>query len=161
MNGAPRNPRIGLLAGLPSWARPLERERRGTGSMRLAETTVLVLVGVLLAVATVHDLVQQTRVNHRLVADLATWRAATGHRYHNLTVHQDLVTHTTRETVCGNTSPGAPRQRTQLCLLISGPVLHGRRSVRGGYRLAPYAEDVAANRYGCFGQAARRGLCRS
>ncbi len=124
---------------LPEWARPLDREKRGLGSLRLAETTILILLGVFLAVATVNDVVQQTHVNQRLVVDLATWRAYTGHVYHNLTIEQDLKgSGSTREVICGNTSPGAPKTRTQLCLVMRGPVVHGAGS-RRQRRLLPTA----------------------
>jgi hypothetical protein len=143
----------------PEWARPRESERRGLGSLRLAETTLLVLFGLLLAIATVHDVVQQTHVNHRLVADLATWRAYTGHDYHSIGVEQDILEHSTRDTVCGNTSPGGPGERTQLCLRLTGPAVHGRRRVAGGYYLPPRAEDLRRYRYGCFGSAVAAGSC--
>jgi hypothetical protein len=134
----------------------------GTGEMRrvrLIETTVLVLLGVLLAAATIYDVVLQTRVNHRLVADLRTWRAYTGHPYHNLAVDRQLFgTNSIRELVCGNTSAGPPGARTQLCLVISGTVADGRRSVRGGWYVPAYRQDVRDNRYGCFGEEAQ-GRC--
>jgi hypothetical protein len=149
----------GLLARLPSWARPLDRERAGLGSLRLAESTILVLVAVLLATATVNDLVRQTRVNHRLIADLATWRAVTGHRYHNLAIEQDIKAHTTTDTVCGNVSPGAPGERTQLCLMLAGRTIGGRRIVLGGYYLPPRTIDKPFYRYACFGRASGRALC--
>lgn len=149
----------GPVARLPDWVRPLERERPGLGSLRLAESTILVLVGLLLATATIHDLVLQTRVNHRLIADLATWRAATGHRYHNLTVEQDTKRRSTRETVCGNVSPGGPRERTQVCLALAGRVLDGRREVLGGYYLPARTFDQRRYRYACFGAAAGASLC--
>jgi hypothetical protein len=128
--------------------------------MRLIETTLLVLVGVLLAVATANDVVRQTHVNHRLIADLRTWRAYTGHEYHNLSIEQELLgpTSSRREVICGNTSPGAPKARTQLCLAIWGPVVDGRRTVHGGWYLPAKAEDLRARRYGCFGPASR-GIC--
>jgi hypothetical protein len=128
--------------------------------MRLIETTLLVLVGVLLAVATANDVARQTRVNHRLIADLRTWRAYTGHEYHNLSIEQELLgpTSSRREVICGNTSPGAPKARTQLCLAIWGPVVDGRRTVHGGWYLPAKAEDLRARRYGCFGPASR-GIC--
>jgi hypothetical protein len=129
------------------------------GSLRLAETTILILVGTLLAIATVNDVVRQTHVNHRLVADLRTWRAVTGHAYHNLSVGQDLKGYTTRETVCGNVSPGGPKERTQVCLVLVGPVLSGRREVNGGYYLPAQTVDARRSRYACFGAAARAGLC--
>jgi hypothetical protein len=145
--------------GLPGWLRPRSRELPGSGRTRLVETTLLVLVGVLLAIATVNDLARQTHVNHRLIADLRTWRAYTGHAYHNLSIEQELFgASSQREVVCGNTSPGAPKARTQLCLAIWGPVSGGRRSVHGGWYLPAKAEDVRAARYGCFGAGAR-GIC--
>jgi hypothetical protein len=144
---------------LPAWLRPRAIELPGSGRMRLVETTLLVLVGVLLAVATVNDLVRQTHVNHRLIADLRTWRTYTGHAYHNLSIEQELFGRSSqREVVCGNTRPGAPKARTQLCLAIWGPVVGGRRTVHGGWYLPPKVEDVRADRYGCFGAAAK-GIC--
>ena len=53
--------------------------------------------------------------------------------------------------VCGNTSPGTPKSRTQLCLAIWGPVVAGRRTVHGGWYLPAKAEDLRAYRYACFG----------
>ncbi|HXC46369.1 MAG TPA: hypothetical protein VNU24_07165 [Solirubrobacteraceae bacterium] len=153
--GSPRD-RWGWL---PEWARPLERERRGLGSLRLAETTILILLAIFLAVASVNDIVQQTHVNHRLSADLLTWRTLTGHDYVNLDTEQDVKTHSTRDTVCGNVSPGAPGERAQVCLMLAGAVVKGVRSVSGGYYLPPYRADLRANRYGCFGLAAEQALC--
>jgi len=140
-------------------ARPRASERKGLGSLRLAETTLLILFGLLLAIATANDVRQQTHVNHRLNADLATWRAVTGHNYHSIAIEQDVKEHTTRDTVCGNVSPGGPKQRTQLCLRMTGPVHADRRKVRGGYYLPPRSEDEARLRYGCFGSAVQAGLC--
>jgi hypothetical protein len=146
-------------ARLPEWARPRERERRGLGSLRLAETTILILVGLLLAIATIDDVVQQTHVNHRLVADLHSWRVMTGHDYRNLSAEQDVKGHTTRDTVCGNVSPGGPKERTQVCLVLVGTVISGRRDVSGGYYLPPQSIDERRLRYGCFGTPAETGLC--
>jgi hypothetical protein len=145
---------------LPPWLRPRTVEPRGTGQMRLIETTLLVLVAVVLATATINDLVREAHVNHRLVADLKTWRHYTGHDYHNISVDQETFGPSTqREVLCGNTSPGAPKTRTQICLEIWGPVVDGRRTVQGGWYLpANVEDDVRAKRYGCFGPAAR-GLC--
>jgi DNA-binding transcriptional LysR family regulator len=50
---------------------------------------------------------------------------------------------------------GEPRQRVQLCLVITGPVVHGRRRVTGGWYLPPRAENQSNYRYACFGGAAR------
>ena len=109
------------------------------------------LAGLLLAIATINDVGRQTGVNRRLVADLRTWRAYTGHDYHNLAIEQDIYGHSTREVVCGNTTPGSPKERVQLCLVVTGPVSNGRRTVRSGWYLPPKVEDLRAYRYGCFG----------
>lgn len=144
---------------LPEWARPLEREKRGLGSLRLAESTILILLGVFLAVATVNDVVQQTHVNHRIVADQLTWRTATHRDYREITTEQDVKTHTTRDVVCGNVSPGGPDEHTQVCLVLVGPVLGGVREVSGGYYLAPETVDIVRHRFACFGEPAQAGLC--
>ncbi len=149
----------GPPARLPEWARPRDDERRGLGSLRLAETTILILVGLFLAIATIDDVAKQTHVNHRLVADLRTWRALTGHDYHNVGTEQDVKEHTTRDTVCGNLSPGGPRERTQVCIVLVGPVISGRREASGGYYLPAKTEDGHRSRYACFGAAALEGLC--
>jgi hypothetical protein len=137
---------------LPPWMRPLEREPQGAGRTRLVETTLLILAGVFLAAATVNDLSRQVGINHRLTADIRTWRAYTGHAYHNLTVDQQLLgPRSGREVVCGNTSPGPPKARRQICLEIWGPVVGGRRSVHGGWYLPPGSEDLRRQRFACFG----------
>jgi hypothetical protein len=144
---------------LPGWLRPRMVELPGSGRTRLVETTLLVLMAILLAVATANDVVRQTHVNQRLIADLSTWRAYTGHGYHNLSIDQKLLGETTqREVVCGNTSPGGPKATTQLCLAIWGPVIGGRRTVQGGWYLPATVEDLRAYRYACFGPASE-GLC--
>jgi hypothetical protein len=146
-------------ARLPAWLRPRERELAGTGRTRLIETTLLVLVGLLLAIATVNDVVLQTHVNHRLVADLHTWRAYTGHNYKNVTVEQDQLGHSTRDLVCGNTVPGPPKERIQICLVMTGSVTGGRRVVHGGWYLPVKSEDLRHYRYGCYGSAKSEGFC--
>jgi hypothetical protein len=144
---------------LPEWLRPRTVELAGTGSVRLVETTLLVLAFVLLAVATVNDVGRQVSVNHRLIADLRTWRHYTGHDYHNVTIDQQtLGVASQREVLCGNTSPGGPEARTQICLAIWGPVVGGLRTVHGGWYLPPHSVDLPGNRQGCFGPAAA-GVC--
>jgi hypothetical protein len=143
----------------PEWLRAREVEPRGTGQLRLIETTVLILAGLFLGIATVNDVVRQTHVNHRLVADLRTWRRYAGHDYHNLSITQDFRAHTTREVVCGNTAPGGPKERVQLCLVVTGPVAAGHRAVRGGWYLPAKAEDLRGYRYGCFGSAKEQAQC--
>jgi hypothetical protein len=157
---APAQPRADAWERLPGWLRPRTVELPGSGSTRLIETTLLVLVGLLLAIATVNDLARQAGVNHRLVADLRTWRTYTHHDYHNVSADQELLgiaTH--RDVVCGNTTPGPPKERTQICLVVSGPTRAGLRRVAGGWYLyANTQDDVRDRRYGCFGSVTA-GLC--
>jgi hypothetical protein len=145
---------------LPPALRPLDRERPGRGSVRALESTLLVLVALLLAIATVNDVARQTHINHRLDADMATWRQYTGHDYHDLSTDQELLGVTTqRDVVCGNTSPGPPKERVQICLVVLGATRDGRRAVAGGWYLPAHVEsDVRARRYGCFGSIAV-GMC--
>ena len=147
--------------GVSHGATPAARngEGRPSSRLRLLESIVLLAAALLLGVATVNDIVRQTHINHRLVADLRTWRAYTGHDYRRLGASQDFRHHTTREVVCGNTSPGAPGARVQLCLLVRGPVSRGRRSVSGGWYVPPRTSDVVPNRYGCFGAAGSEARC--
>jgi hypothetical protein len=129
--------------------------------VRLIETTLLVLVGLLLALATVNDLVRQTHVDDRLIADLSTWRHYTGHDYRELSPDQKLLGEASkREVVCGNTQPGPQYARVQICLEIWGPVVNGRRVVHGGWYLpANVEEDLRRYRNGCFGAAVAEGMC--
>jgi hypothetical protein len=131
-----------------------------TGRTWLVETIVLVLVGLLLGIATVNDVARQRNVNERLIADLRTWRHYTGHDYHNVGADQELLGPASqREVVCGNTTPGPPKARPQICLAVWGPVVNGMRTVHGGWYLpAKVQDDVRPERYGCFGVAGR-GAC--
>jgi hypothetical protein len=149
-----------VIRRLPPWLAPRDREQPGTGSMRLVETTLLLLLGLLLAIATVNDVSRQVKVNDRLTADLVTWRQYTGHRYHNVGVDERLLgVVTQRDVACGNASPGPPKARAQLCLVLTGPTSHGHRRVAGGWYLPPHTEDdVFDRRYGCFGELTK-GLC--
>jgi len=115
-----------------------------------------------IAVAVVNDVVLQTHVNNRITADLRTYRALTGHeRYRNISVEQDLVHHTTRDVLCGNIAPGPPGALPQICLIMTGPVVHGRRASHGGFYLPSYTPDKRVSRYGCFGSAVGEDLCGS
>jgi hypothetical protein len=149
-----------LWRKLPDWLRPRTRELSGRGELRLIEGAVLVLVALVLAVATVNDVVRQAGVNHRLVADLRTWRRYTHHDYKNVGTDQELLGFASgREVVCGNTVPGPPKQRPQICLVVTGPIRGGVRSVSGGWYLpSGTQEDLRPARYGCFGSVTR-GLC--
>jgi hypothetical protein len=140
--------------------RPLEHERKGSGRLWRVETVVLLLVGLLLTVAIVNDVVLGTHTNHRLVADLRTWRVYTGHDYKNVSTEQDIYHHTTTDVVCGNTVPGPPKERVQICLQMTGPVVHGYRAARGGWYLPANTEkNPRQYRYGCFGTTKAQRAC--
>ncbi|MGH2865655.1 MAG: hypothetical protein ACRDJX_10470 [Solirubrobacteraceae bacterium] len=164
MNGSPLRLEDRRRARLASWLRarpeaPAGEAGHGRRRVWLVETVVLVLVGLLFAAATVNDLSREAGTNHRLIADLATWRHYTHHDYVNISIDQEtLGVDSGRELLCGNTSPGPPGARTQICLAIWGPVAGGLRTVQGGWYLPPYHPDLTANRYGCFGTAGR-GRC--
>jgi hypothetical protein len=147
------------LSRLPVRLRPREQEETGSGRQWRIETLVLLLVGLLLAIATVNDVVLGTHVNHRLSADLRTWRSYTGHDYKNVSTEQDIYHHTTVDFVCGNTVPGPPKERIQICLEMTGPVVGGRRAARGGWYLPAGREDLHRYRYGCFGTTKAKGEC--
>ena len=150
----------GRWSRLAPMLRPLEREPQGAGRARLVESTLLVIVAVLLATAVINDVVRQVGVDHRLSADVRTWRAYTHHGYHNLTVDEQLLgSASEHEVVCGNTLPGPPKTSTQLCLEIWGPVRGGVRTVHGGWLAAAHSEDVRSGRRGCFGDALPEELC--
>jgi hypothetical protein len=158
-SNSPANALERRLARLPEALRPREREARGSGRLWRVETVVLLVVGLLLAIATVNDVVLDTHTNHRLNADLRTWRAYTGHHYKNVATEQDVLHYTTTDVVCGNTTPGPPKQRIQICLQMTGAVVHGYRAARGGWYLPPRAEDLHRYRYGCFGPPKAQGRC--
>jgi hypothetical protein len=141
-------------AWLPAAMRPREQQdQEPRGRLWRTETVVLVLAFVLLATATVNDLVRQSHINERLVADLRSWRAYTHHHYKNVSVDQQTMGLTTkRDVVCGNTEPGPPNAKTQICLVVTGPTVSGWRTVSGGWYLPPNTtDDVRDIRYGCFG----------
>lgn len=146
-------------AGGSGWLARARARSGARGPRWLIEVAVLLLAGILLATAAVNDVVRQVHVNHRLDADLRTWRAYTHQDFHSLSISQDTRGLSTREVVCGNTSPGTPKERTQLCLQITGPVRGGRRSVSGGWYLSPRAEDLRRYRYACFGPAVEEERC--
>ncbi len=144
---------------LPERLRPRESERRGRGEQRRIESTLLALAFVVLAVAVVNDVVQQVHVNERLTVDLRTWRTVAGRNYHNISIERDLTHRTTRDVLCGNTYPAPPGTAPQVCLIVTGPTVHGIRAARGGFYLLPYFPDKREDRYACFGTAVSEDLC--
>ncbi|HXA53980.1 MAG TPA: hypothetical protein VNV37_03805 [Solirubrobacteraceae bacterium] len=149
---------------LPEWLRPRDEERRGRGDLRRVESTLLVLAFLLLAVVVVNDVVRQVHVNERLSVDLRTWRQIVGrvypaHAVKNISIEQDLVHYTTRDVLCGNIGEGPPGTLPQVCLIMTGPTVHGMRAAKGGFYLPPYFQDKRLNRYACWGTAVRESLC--
>ncbi|HXB63747.1 MAG TPA: hypothetical protein VNV42_02615 [Solirubrobacteraceae bacterium] len=144
---------------LPEWLRPRDTERRGRGDLRRVESTLLVLAFLLLAAATVYDVVRQVHVNERLSVDLHTWRAITGNDLKNISIEQDLAHYTTRDVLCGNLGAGPPGTQPQVCLIITGPTARGMRAAKGGFYLPPYFQDKRTNRYACWGTAVGENLC--
>lgn len=128
-------------------------------NQRVIESALLALIALVLLAATVNDLVRQVHINHRLEADMHTWREVTGHHYINLSVEEDIKHFTTRDVVCGNTEPGAPGEKPQLCLIMTGPVRAKVRQVHGGFYMPPELADTPWHRYACFGSAARHHWC--
>jgi hypothetical protein len=150
----------GFWDRLPSRLRPRDTELPGAGNVRLIETTLLILIGLVLLVATVNDVVRQTHVNNRENVDKSVWRAYTGRNYHNVGVETTLFgISSTRDVVCGNTEPGPPDAKTQECLVVAGPIRAGRRQVLGGWYVPAYIQhNDYAYRYGCFGSFTK-GFC--
>jgi len=157
-----RAPRRSLL---PAWAAHGPQGERDPASrdVRAIETTIMVLLGLLLAVAVIYDVAHQVRLNTRETADRASWRA-----YEHVT---DVKTRLdvrvplrgTTDYVCRSTStvPAVALHQVRLCLQFTGPIVNDRRRVDGGYYLAPHASDRAAYRYGCFGAPAQSALCEA
>jgi hypothetical protein len=125
---------------------------------------VLLVAGLVLAVATVNDIGRSVHITERIKLDQHTYRyvmhthggVATAIRKVSVTPGS-----TTKIDVACSPTPGGPRGSS--CLVIGGPaggvgVQHLRR-VEGGYRLLPGSRNLYAARYGCFGVPARQQLC--
>jgi hypothetical protein len=165
--GKPPHPPA-AVTGWRHWLRPRSEERIGRGEVRLIETVVLVLVGVFLAVATIHDVARQVPVGERLSADLESWREIVGAYYHNPLTEQDVKHYTTRDIECADTTYGKPYGKPQVCLIFTGPVKYRRRVAYGGFHLLAGGTDVhepvldvPKYRYACWGTAVAEGLCEA
>jgi hypothetical protein len=147
----------GFTGRLPAWLAPRDEDARRRGLWRV-ETVVLVLVGIVLAVASFNDIFWSVDDNARLAADQTTWRHYTHRDYYTVSAAA-LVLGQPVDLACANASPGPPGERTQICLLLDGPVVHGLRTVIGGWRLPARAGDFPDERYDCFRAGATQTLC--
>jgi len=147
----------GIGGRLPAWLAPREHDCTGRRVWRV-ETVALILVGLLLAVAAINDIFYSVNAAAQLVADQTTWRHYTGRDYYNVSAGA-LVVGRAPDISCANSAPGPPGERTQICLLIDGTIVHGLRSVVGGWRLPARTGDFPAKRYDCFGEGAAKALC--
>lgn len=148
--------------------RPREDDRGRRGRVYRAETIVLALVALVFTVATVYDLARTVHISDRLHADLVGWEAVTGTRDRHAIIEQDTKTYTTRDVVCGKTAASTASAPAVVCLIFQGPVNAGRRTAFGGYyvletgRRKNRVQDVASERYACFGDATAQGFhCRA
>jgi hypothetical protein len=146
--------------GLPGWAAPRPAPADGRDpagpSMRMIETAILILVGLVLTAAVAWDVGRQTRVNERVAADKATWRAYTHRALKGKTLTVRTLLRGTTDFACGPPVSGATQR---LCLMLAGPTQASRRTIAGGYYLPLKRQDRFISRYGCFGLPARRHLC--
>ena len=153
----------GRPAGWRERLRPVDDDHGGRGRLYRAESIILALIALILAVATVYDVVRQVHISERTHADLASWEAITGRHDRRAIVEQDAKTYTTRDVVCGRTAAFTRSAPVAFCLIFQGPVRAGRREATGGYyvlksgRRRNQVVDKARYRYGCFGTARALG----
>jgi hypothetical protein len=146
-----------LVARLPAWLSPRDADQTPRRLWRL-ETVILAALGIFLATATLNDLVWTVHSDGRLVADRATWRQYTHRDYYNVS-SAPLVVGQPLDLACANSSPGPPGERTQICILIRGPIHDGLRAVVGGFMLPAREGDFEQYRYDCSGVAVQMRLC--
>ncbi len=135
----------------PAGGDPAGRDVRGI------ETAVVLLIGLVLLVAVVHDVSRQTSINIRVSADKSTWRLYAHRRDKKLDVR--LLPHGTTDYLCPSTPLAVRARAPRLCLMIDGPIRRGLRTVEGGYYVPPLRQDRYITRSGCFGLPATTHLC--
>lgn len=149
-----------LLMRLPPRLRPLAQGRPASRRRWRVEVALLAVVAAVIAVAVVYDVTRAVSINYRLTADIETWRHLTDLNLKNVSIETDTKHFTKHDMACGNNVPGKrPGTRTQICFMMVGPIVKGRRETRAGFFVAPKLGDVPRNRWGCFGTAARQHLC--
>jgi len=146
-----------LAAKLPPWLRPRDEEVRSSALWRV-ETLALLIAAVVLAVVAFNDIFWSVQDAGVLVADQNTWRQYTHRDYYNVSAGR-LVFNEAIDVSCADATPGPPGERTQICLIMRGPAVHGLREVIGGWRIPPRLGDFPRHRYDCFGAAKTSTLC--
>ena len=142
--------------------RPRPREPRETRWQRPLELALLIVVGLVLTIATLNDVAIQVGKDNRFSADVRTWRATPATTTMNITTESGEETATEPVASPAPTrAPDHPTARTQLCLVLTGPVPPFPADDRGGYYIPAYFPNKAAHRYGCFGTAVGEGLCQA
>ena len=154
----------------PRWQRWLLRRSDANADgpanpdLRLIETAILIVAGLVLAVATANDIGRSVHITERLKVDAHTYRLYM-HTQRGVTTSIRKVSMTPgiydkTDVAC---SPPLGGARGSTCLVINGPVRsspNGQiRSVTGGYQLLPYSRNRYVARYGCFGVSAQSQLC--
>ncbi len=153
-----------MLQRLPEPIRPRARDRESHRRRRV-EMIVLVVVAIVLAVGTIYDATRAVGIDYRLSADIETWRQITGIPLKEVSIEQDMKHFTKHDVACGNIpeagkhGEGKPGARTQLCLVMIGPIVKGRRETHTGFFVPPKESDQSVTRYGCFGSPMTRYPC--
>lgn len=148
--------RTRLSARVAPRAVPVSGDPAGR-DVRGIETAVVLLIGLVLLVAVIHDVSRQTSINIRVSADKSTWRLYAHRRDKKLDVR--LLPQGTTDYLCQSTPLAVRARAPRLCLMIDGPVRHGLRTVEGGYYVPPRRQDRYITRTGCFGVPATTHLC--
>ena len=132
MSAPPTAPQRAPWRWLARRAAPAPHEREEPARRRLwrVETTCWCSSALLLAIATVNDVVLQTHINHRLDRRPAHVARLHRPRLQERRPNRSCSTHDRRDVVCGNTSPAAERARRSACALSAARARCCRRRRR-------------------------------
>jgi hypothetical protein len=122
------------------------------------ESVVLVILGLALFGVAFNDVFWSVQNSAVRVADQNTWRHYTGRDYFNVSA-APLTTGSKTDVACADATPGPPGERTQICLMMEGPAVHGLRRVVGSWRIPARDGDFASYRYDCAGAARTKTIC--
>jgi hypothetical protein len=160
VTGAAPTSRRRFAQRVPSWLAPRESTDKTLrrGPLWMYETFVLIVVGIVLSVAVIYDLSYDVGNDHRMAADVATWRLFVGQKPTTIWAHPVQLGHTT-DVSCGTVALGPAVNETQVCLLLVGPVRNGLRRIYGGWQLAWGLSDHTGYRFACFGSVVNTHWC--